>query len=409
MSMKKQICSIILIIIGLLTACGNQKGENGTEEAFFDYQRGFMGGWGNKLLETPDGYYLFPDRVVSDYLYFMDKEMKEVSFVCSKPECMHNEESVENKERCDAYFSQTSAVNYYNGKVYIAADNSQKPGEHIYVIYELEPDGSNRKKIYTGDGTIHSFCIHRGNIVAYEKKYTEESPNPIVSIVKFPVESPEKKEVLYEADEYEQAEINFMECYENYCYFWMIGDGEEKNETHGMIVNLDTKEVKDCYEFANAGLIVGKDRIYCRNITERNDQEQTWKDEYYECSLDGEIKRKITEEDFEPLKRGAIFEGADDQYIYFSDIEYGGNALPEEERKFYIYTYDGELAGTVPFHQFSEIVALLPGNRDYLFFADLTSSQTGEEEQKDTFGYHRIDKSKIGGGKELTPEKILNK
>lgn len=128
-----------------------------------------MGGWGNKLLETPDGYYLFPDRVVSDYLYFMDKEMKEVSFVCSKPECMHNEESVENKERCDAYFSQTSAVNYYNGKVYIAADNSQKPGEHIYVIYELEPDGSNRKKSILEMGRFILF-VSIGEISLHMKK-----------------------------------------------------------------------------------------------------------------------------------------------------------------------------------------------------------------------------------------------
>ena len=41
------------------------------------------------------------------------------------------------------------------------------------------------------------------------------------------------------------------------------------------------------------------------------------KRQYYECSLDGEKKRVLTEDDFEALARGAGIIKADDQYVYY--------------------------------------------------------------------------------------------
>lgn len=401
--MKKKIGIILFGLICLLSACSSQNEQNQETDAFSEYQRGFMMGLGNAMVETPDGYYFFNDDVaMNNYLYFMDKEMKEYAFVCSKPECMHDKESMENRWNCDAYFPRTGNVNYYKGKLYVTADNSSIPGKLSSGIYELDLDGSNRKLIYTGDGEILAFCIYKGDMIIYERKYMEESLNPSTVITRVPITNPEQREILYESSQYQNEIVNNFQCYQNYCYFLLYADDIEG--AHGIIINLDTKEVKDCYEFANTGFIVGKDRLYCRNITEKDNEKQTWKDEYYECSLDGEIKRKITEEDFAPLKEKAVLNCADDQYLYFLDIMYGGNAVPKGEQKWYICNYDGQVVGTIPLKNFHTFIALLPGNSQYIILIDM---EPDEEGSSNKVVYYRIDKSKIGGSKELIPEKIL--
>lgn len=398
--MKKGLkLAVVMMMLCLLAACGSEPVTNSDDGAFTDYQRGFMSGWGNIMLEIPDGYYVLKGNLIyNSYLGFMDKEMKNFSFVCDKPECLHDQENMENKNQCNAYFPKTNAVNYYNGKIYITADASQKAGEIKEVVYEVEADGSNRKVFYSGEGEIPSFCIHKGNMILYEKKYKEDNAKPFISVIKFPMNNQKKKEILYETNEYKDVSVNNLECYKNYCYFSVNNWDEESGDSHCMIVNLDTDEKKDCSDFANSTLIVGKDNLYCRNIIERDTEKQTWKSEYYECSLDGEMKKKLTEKDFDILQKEVMMLRADEKYVYFSDVNYGGNAPEKEEQKFYIYTYDGKLAGTISSKNFSETVILLQGNEDYLFLVDTTD---------DGVIYYRVDKKKLGDGKEVVPEEIV--
>ena len=386
--------SLLLVMIFLLSACGN----NHSEPAFWDYQRGFMRGWGNMIMETPDGYYFLEGKgIFGEYLVFMDDELKESSIVCSKPECLHENESDGNKENCDAYFFEAKAMNYYDGKIYVLADGRVPDLVSKDAIYELEIDGSNRKQVYLGDGSINTACIHQGNMILYESKYIEGKKNPTVSITKFPVKQPSSVEVLYETSNYEEVTINWLECYQNYCYFILDSFDPDNTSTHGIMINLDTNEVKDLCDIAEhsfSSFVVGKDCLYISDKLEENVEKQTWKRQYYECSLDGEKKRVLTEDDFEALARGAGIIKADDQYVYLQDISYGGNAAPIEEQKYYIYTYDGRLMGTISHKDFSMAAEFISGNDRYLFIRE------GE-------AYYKVDKRQFGDGKELVPELIL--
>ncbi|CVI68054.1 hypothetical protein NDGK_01106 [Clostridiales bacterium CHKCI001] len=390
---RKKLGILFLMVLLLLTACSNRNSEQ--EARFSDYQRGFVKGWGSPIVETSDGYYfLVGESLFGEYLVFMDRELKESSFVCSKPECLHEKENDENKENCDAYFFRSKAVNYYNGKIYVLADGRVPDLVPRDAIYELELDGSNKKKIYDGEGKINSACIHRGDMILYEAKYIEGEKNPIVSITKFPVDNPSNLGVLYETNDYEDVSINFLECYQNYCYFSLDIMNEDGMESHSMIINLHTKKIKDCYKIANNRLIVGRDCLYACSLLNQDKEMEEWEHEHYECSLDGEKKRKLTEKDFEALGRGAEIIRADDQYVYLQDVDYGANAVTREEQMYYIYTYDGMLMGTVSNRNFSGLVEFLNGNDKHMFFKNLGS-------------YYKIDKSQLGEGKELVPELIL--
>ncbi|CVI68060.1 hypothetical protein NDGK_01108 [Clostridiales bacterium CHKCI001] len=394
--MRKKMGILFLMVIVLLTACGNENSEQ--EAEFWDYQRGFMRGWGNMIMETPDGYYFWEGKgIFGEYLVFMDRELKESSFVCSKPECLHEKESDENRENCDAYFFEAKAMNYYNGKIYVLADGRVPDLISKDAIYELEMDGSNRKQIYLGDGSINTACIHQGNMILYETKYIEGEKNQVVSITKFPVNNPSDLEVLYETNDYEEVTINWLECYQNYCYFILDSLDPANTSTHGIMINLDTNEVKDLCGIVDnsfSHLVVGKDCLYISDKLEEDKENQTWKRQYHECSLDGEKKRVLTEADFEALERGAGIIKADDQYVYLQDISYGGNAAPIEEQNYYIYTYDGTLMGIVSHKNFSRAAEFISGNDRYMFIRE------GEK-------YYKIDKSQLGEGKELVPELIL--
>ena len=75
-------------------------------------------------------------------------------------------------------------MNYYDGKIYVLADGRVPDLVSKDAIYELEIDGSNRKQVYLGDGSINTACIHQGNMILYESKYIEGKKNPTVSITK---------------------------------------------------------------------------------------------------------------------------------------------------------------------------------------------------------------------------------
>lgn len=169
----KRIVSLVLCIVITITASGC-KAESNIEEEFYDCQKGFMGILGNRMCETPDGYYF----IMGYYLIFADKELKKTTFVCNKPECLHNQENMENKTNCDAFWSRACALSYYNGKLYVLADDWTDYTKVGRSIYEVSLDGSSRKVIYSGGEAVNAFCIHKGQGYVYEQKYKDKDGTP---------------------------------------------------------------------------------------------------------------------------------------------------------------------------------------------------------------------------------------
>ena len=363
--MKK---SILLAVLGIvcfnLSACNNISSEKQVDTEYYDCEVGFTGILGNKIYDSPDGYYF----LMNNYLMFADKNLEQPVFVCNKAECLHNKETAENKVNCDAFFGRANSVRYYNGKVYVCALSLVNQNNDSTSIYSLDVDGSNRKVIYSSKNDMESMIIHQGQVYIYEKKYTDESGNmvdsPVCTVSRFDLKKPDESEVIFESTDYPNADINDMKCYKDNLYFEVFGDSFDS-----FICKIDLNSgniEKYKYDF----LKMGQDSLFCGNNIINNAEDLTWENEYFECDMNGNIKRKLTKEEFPILEENVTFDFVDDNYLYFQDIDYGGNMVPLEERKMHVYTYDGDMVGEIAYgNQGIEYLAdFYPGNEKYLFF-----------------------------------------
>ena len=361
--MKK---SILLAVLGIvcfnLSACNNISSEKQVDTEYYDCEVGFTGVMGNKIYDSPDGYYF----LMNNYLMFADKNLEQPVFVCNKAECLHNKETAENKVNCDALFERANSVRYYNGKVYVCALSLANQNNDSTSIYSLDVDGSNRKVIYSSKNDMESMIIHQGQVYIYEKKYTDESGNmvdsPVCTVSRFDLKKPDESEVIFESTDYPNAGINYMKCYKDNLYFEVFGDS-----FNNFKIDLNSGNIEKCkYDF----LKIGQDSLFCGNNIINNTEDLTWENEYFECDMNGNIKRKLTKEGFPILEENVTFDFVDDNYLYFQDIDYGGNMVPLEERKIHVCTYDGDMVGEIAYgNQGIEYLAdFYPGNEKYLFF-----------------------------------------
>ena len=136
--------------------------------------------------------------------------------------------------------------------------------------------------------------------------------------------------------------------------------------------------------------------MFCGNNIFNNTEDMTWENEYFECDMNGNIKRKLTKEEFPILEKNVTFYFADDKYLYFQDIDYGGNMVPMEERKIHVYTYDGEFVGEIAYgkQNIAYLTEFYSGNDKYLFFYV-------RDEKMNTCYYVEKDKLKNGTGLNL--------
>ena len=368
--MRIRTFSLILFVCSL-TACSTKQQE--IEKTFSECQRGFIESIGNQFVETPYGYY----ALVGDYLGYLDENMDNLTLVCSKPDCLHNQEEKENVIDCNAFAGGAVAIQYHEGK------------------------------IYTGGDFTSAFVFYGDDILCYEKRYESGQSNPKSVIIRFPVESPEKEKIIYENSDFAEANINNFMVYEDYCYFRLDESGAETDDgtgwiAHGMKIDLKTNEVKKCCEFANRGFLVGKDRLICRQLLEYDTELWTGSYKYYECTLDGEKLREITKEDYKALDDNTNLILLDDEYVYLSDINYGGGEVPASERYIYVYTYSGTLVAKIPTGEYSIAVNYLSGNEKYFIIKD----RSGEEENRELVCYV-VDKSKFGKGACVSAREVI--
>lgn len=363
--MKK---SILLGVLGIvcfnLSACNNISSEKQVDTEYYDCEVGFTGILGNKIYDSPDGYYF----LMNNYLMFADKNLEQPVFVCNKAECLHNKETAENKVNCDALFERANSVRYYNGKVYVCALSLVNQNNDSTSIYSLDVDGSNRKVIYSSKNDMESMIIHQGQVYIYEKKYTDESGNmvdsPVCTVSRFDLKKPDESEVIFESTDYPNTNINYMKCYQNKLYFDVFGDSFESFTCQ---IDLDSNEIeKYKYDICD----IGKDSMFCVKTISSDSENLTWEDEYFQCDMNGKVEKQLTKEQFPILKENVTFFFADDNYLYFQDIDYGGNMVPLEERKIHVCNYDGDMVGEIAYgNQGIEYLAdFYPGNEKYLFF-----------------------------------------
>lgn len=380
--MKKLILLALGIVVLSLSACGNIASKD-TE--FYDCEEGFTGILGNKVYESPDGYYF----LMNNYLMFADENLEQKVFVCNKAECLHDQESPENKVNCDAFFGRANSVRYYNDKIYVLANSLKNQDNYQTSVYELNIDGSNRKVLYSSKNDMMSMIIHRGQAYIYEEKYTDEngnmSENPILSVFKFDLKKPNDTETVFETKDYQDAGINYMKCYQDTLYFYVFGDSVDN-----FICKIDL-ESGEAEKYEYGFYDIGKDSMFCTKTISSNMEEMTWEDEYMKCDMNGNVEQQLTKEKFPILEENVSFLCADENYLYFQDIDYGGNMVPLEERKIHVCTYQGDVAGEIAYGNqgIEYFYDFYPGNDKYLFFY---------EQKENSISCYYVEKEKIKNG-----------
>ena len=202
-----------------------------------------------------NGYYL----LWNDFIYFFDEEDELIVPLCSKPDCLHDKETAQEKrESCNAYASTftSTGLAYCNGDLYyVDTDNSS----HFPTLYQYMSDGSGRKKLYewTEEGFMPTQWIVHRDVLYYtlQSYYTdEEEIDQFLAFYALPLTGKDrlKPEQIYfpEEEGMETIVLGNPVAYGNYVYFLEAGNQKKGDEqvssyikTH--VYNIQTGKISE--------------------------------------------------------------------------------------------------------------------------------------------------------------------
>ena len=231
---------------------------------------------------TPEGLYF----VAGSYLFFMNKETKEVHPLCFKTECLHHEEEAAYKiAECNAYLGTPPGVlkhflGYYKGKLYVSSIDSTT---RKLALIEMDPDGSERKTILKDLSSlgVQQIYLHRGVLYYYTNKYDSEGKLSASMYGISLVSDNSDPVLLYETSD-GKTSIDALLPYKNIVYMVVF------NETEDDDGNIDAKQWIEKYHIDNGKI----DRIELEGV-------------FYPCSIYREkvlIRKALEYYEYEPSK-----------------------------------------------------------------------------------------------------------
>lgn len=388
MKIKHFVMVGVVLCMLMLTACSSEQKEEHAS-AQMSSENDFVSYGGANMTATPEGYYFMQ----AGFLYFVTADFSEATIVCDKLECVHNDSGIENYveyNECNAYFGvMDSVINYYNGYLYVAGDH---PSERGKVISKVSLDGTEKTIIYEFNGEVGGFCIYEGTAYIGNEVYMSDKVDH--SIIAFPIEEPEKAEIIYETSEYPTRTMNRMKCMYEFCYFYLYDPAVLGEDSVYIKLDLDTKKAEMVYEPSYCWIELGEDEEFLQVMDAQSYDPYIWTEEYYLVKDNGNEMTQLTEEDFASIGSRDLIRNMDDEYIYFISINHGGDAVPQAEQKISVYSHDGKPAATISAAEFGAMYYILPGTDEYLFIQ--VQPTTGNV--KDPCRYYYVDKSEFDGG-----------
>ena len=320
--MKK--IAVLLTLCLLLTSCSGSTSYP-TDAAFhFDTDAqsyAFLPAMTRGIAESETGYYFGMTLKGSRFLFYTDKETLQTVPVCSKPNCLHYEETdQERRELCNAYFTGIlgggGSMFYYGGKLYIPEYGMSSSEININ---EFSLDGTVRKTIFTINNKEIVSCnmlFHRGYFYAMTSTYDEEM-NAVLQVWRYSLDQPKKeRECLFEYTA-KGAWIQDILAYGNQIFFKIITDGEN----HLYQIELETEEVKEIFDIGDINnnvytILSLKDYVLIK-LLHYDPQKEIYqqKETIYIADKNGENLQKWMDTDYNLL-------AADEQYIYEATYGY---------------------------------------------------------------------------------------
>ena len=341
---------------------------------------------GNVMTATPEGYYVIQE----EFLYYISPDFQSSTIVCSKPDCIHNEQDLQNSyeyTECDAFYLFGGGIDYCDGYLYIQAS----PDGRKDAVYRTMLDGSERTLWYENEGeNIINFGIYKGYAYLAQETYTTEGKAH--AILRFPVNDPDKEEVLFETEEYPDSSINRMRFYDGDCYFYLFSPAgkEADGDSVHLKINLEDGRTEQFYETSNCRLEWDDYGILTEVQEYISYNPMQWTSKYFHVLPDSGEKVQLTEEDFQSIGTNDMLYNMDDKYIYFGTINIGVDTLPEEEQVLTVYDYEGNIKAKIPAGDYGNYYFVLPGTDEYLFITKMNTDGSD--------AYFYADKSEFDGG-----------
>lgn len=267
------------------------------------------------VTEAEHGYYF----LVDDYIYYMDFDMEAPVFLCSKPNCMHD------NEECNAYLSQErlNQVIYYEGALYAF----EYMGGLREELVKISADGETREtlfEVYDRDG--NDMLIHRGKL--YYTQKTEDSCN----IMAYNLDTGEQQMVC---EGKENEDFCQLFAWDHYLYYCVRGINEE--EEYYDYTERFSLEDGTVTEIFAAAPEMKKEDMDSVSLPRRAENGSiyffgTEKDQLYLLLADPEGKEAT-------IKAKVIFGIVcfDGDYLYTATMD-----SLQSDKYLYIYTLDGE-------------------------------------------------------------------
>ena len=228
MSKRNLLKLILLSILGAvaltLTGCGSQalvesssyKAEYLPEE---DYNYLSYNWWDQKqrMAQSDEGIYF----LAKDYLFFMDWDTKQTVPLCFKTDCLHADETDQEKiVYCDAFMGgdivSSPFLAYYRDKLYtICIDRTTAKSN----LVEMNPDGSDRKNLLSTSDipSLAQIFMHRG-VIYFISNLKDLNGESHYGLNALSVVSDSREPVQVYTGVFEGGWLGNFFAYENYIY-----------------------------------------------------------------------------------------------------------------------------------------------------------------------------------------------
>lgn len=338
-----RIISVLLFMLMILTGCSGSTAFPTDENFHFETDAqsySFGQGESRSIAESETGYYFSMLLGGFYYLFYADKDTMEPVPVCSKPNCMHYEETdQEKRELCNAHVTGIpgSGIFYYNGKLYLP-EYSLTGNETEINEYSL--DGTVRKTLFSLKEKSYfssDMLFHRGYFYVASNTYDEET-NALLQVWRYSLDRPAQKgELLFEQSA-PGASIQDVRAYGNRLFFTVFLDGSSCYYQMDL-QTLETKEICKAEDEDSVPHIYlpFEDFMFLKMVyLEPQKEIYELKETIYIADQNGEILEKWMDTDYNIL-------AADDKYIYDATfgryIQWGW----VEEPYIRVYNKEGEM------------------------------------------------------------------
>ena len=384
---------VLFFLLTLFTSCQSPGPEQDLGDKFIlgednQYYFYLSGARGTPLAESEDYYYFIKDGW---YLSSQNKETGEIVPLCNKPDCTHDENSMnsDGSSNCNAFFGSERALDYYHGKIYLEGGDSK--------IYEVDSSGTTRKELLSLKENLSFMMVHRGYLYLSftdyqmgEEQYTEEQMKDMsYRVERYCLDQWDgKPEIVYEKKG-EWGQINAMFAYGIRAYFIVSGSAET------VIYNLLDHSHTEIQDTVGYSTVINGKLLYFKMAKGQQD----------DMSLEekAELKSKnmaiLAKPDGTPIENteiSEVYEGlygsnkllATDNYLFTS---FG--LVPEEDRGIRLYDKDMNFIREIKLE--NGTMPSLGMNEDYFFYMKRLE-ETGEV-QIWALDLHKLDDPDLKG------------